>query len=146
MEMRLNEQEMKCVELIAKWFEENQYFVSRKEAIKEMGVDDNTYDVLMKRMEHIGAIENVTNVLDAHGHAFSFRPSANSVELMREIDAQKKTMKAPVDIVEQLKKQIRQNPWTAWPIIIILGLAFLVPAINQSWELIMKIVRAFFQK
>lgn len=143
MKIRLNEQEIKCVELIAKWFGENQYFLSRNQAIKEMGVDDDTYDVLMKRMEHIGAIEKVTNVLNEHGHAFSFSPSANAVEFVREIEAQKKVMAAPVDIIERVKKQIRQNPWTAWPIIIFIGLALLVPAINQSWELILKIVRIF---
>jgi len=142
--MRLNEQEMKCVELIAKWFGENKSVVNRKDAMKELGVADDAYEVLIKRMEQIGAVDIPSGVLDRY--TIAFRPLANAVELAREIEAQKQAKAAPVDIIDQVKKRIRQNPWTAWPIIIILGLAFLAPAINQSWELIMKIVRAFFQK
>ncbi len=143
MAMRLNEQEMKCVELIAKWFGENKSVVNREDAMKELGVADDAYEVLIKRMEQIGAVDIPSGVLDRY--AIAFRPLAYAVELAREIEAQKQTTAAPVDIIDQVKKQIRQNPWTAWPIIIILGLVFLVSATNQSWELIMKIVRAFCQ-
>jgi hypothetical protein len=97
---------------------------------------DDTYDVLIRRMEHIGAVEKISSVMGPEGYAIAFWPSAYVVELTREIDAQKES---PVDIVEQLKNRIRQNPWTAWPIIIILALAFLIPAINQFWELARKV-------
>jgi hypothetical protein len=141
--MRLNEQEIKCIELIAKWFGENKRLINRPEAIKELGVDDDTYEVLIRRMELIGVIEKPNSVLGQGGYAIAFRPSPYVIEVVREIEAQKKATQAPVDIVEQLKIRIRQNPLTAWPIIIILALAFLIPALNQFWELITKIVRLF---
>ena len=144
--MILNEQEKKCVELLAHLFEHNEKFVNQQSIIEQMGINGANYDVLMKTMEHLGAVEKVSTQIGRWGHITVLHPSPCAVELLREIEAEKKSMQAPVDIIDQVKKQIRQNPWTAWPIIIILGLAFLVPAINQLWELIMKIVRAFFQQ
>lgn len=45
------------------------------------------------------------------------------------------------DIVSQVRDWTRQNPCTAWPIIVILALTVLATAANQVWSLIDKITR-----
>ena len=141
--MRFNEQEIKCIKLIAHWFEQNEKLVNPEKAIKEMGIDNETYDVLMKKMEHIGAIEKDLHQIGNIRCFVSLHPSARAVELSREIEAEKKSMETPVDIVEQLKARARRNPLTAWLIIIFIIIALLVPLLNSLWELLEKI-RSFF--
>lgn len=142
--MILSEEEIKCVQQVAKWFEENKDFVGRKEAMKQLRVNDSKYDILIKKMEHIGVVEDVESVMGDRGYGKLFRPSASAQELWREIKADMQKEAAPPDIIEQLKRRARQNPLTAWVIIIFLILALLIPMLNSLVELIRKIIDLFY--
>jgi len=131
--MRFNEQEIKFLKLIAKCFKENKRVI-RDEVIKELRIDDDTYEVLVQEMLNEVAVEKVDN-MRAKKYA-ELKPLARAVELVREIEA-------PVDIVEKWNKKIRQNPRTAWIVIILLVLVLFIALVNQAWELIARIVKVF---
>jgi len=84
--MKYNKDEKRCIRVIAKWFRDNRNFVGRDDLTKELGVDDNKCDTLIKMMEHLGAIEDVKSVMGENGYGIFFRPSAYAEELAREID------------------------------------------------------------
>ncbi len=86
--MKYSDAEKQCIRIVAKWFRENRDFVGRDDAIKELGVDDITYDTLIKMMEHIGVVKGIKSVMGSNGYAVLFRPSAYAEQLAREIDAQ----------------------------------------------------------
>ena len=86
--MQYNKDEKKCIRIIAKWFRENRGFVNRSEAIKELGVDNDRYDVLVKIMEHNGVVEKVRSGMGEDEYAIAFRPSAYAEELVREFDTE----------------------------------------------------------
>jgi hypothetical protein len=136
----LNEKEQNCIRFLAKCFSENKDFIQRDWAIEHMRVDDVTYETLIKKMEYIGAIENVISVMDKRGYGDSFRISAHAEELARQLDLEEQRTKASPDVVEQLKARAQRNPLTAWLIIIFLILALLVPLLNSLWELLEKII------
>jgi hypothetical protein len=140
--MNLTKEEIKFIDTAAKWFKENKNCIYRDEAMDELGIDDNTYETLIKKMELMGIVKDVSSAA-GEGYAVSFEPTARAEILAREIEA-KQTV--PPDIIEQLKTRIRQNPWTAWPVIIFIVLAVLIPVINQSWELVTKFIKLFFGK
>lgn len=84
--MILNEQEIKFLKLIAERFEKNKIFIERQEVIKELQIDSDTYEVLVRKMLHLCAIEKIeSNMRD--GRYAAFRTSPRSVELVREIEA-----------------------------------------------------------
>ncbi len=83
---KYKEDEKKCIRIIAKWFRENKRTVNRSEAIKEFGVDDNRYEVLIQMMEYSGVVENVQSVMGKNGYASHFRPTPYAEELARELD------------------------------------------------------------
>jgi hypothetical protein len=135
--MILNEKEQRALRTIAKWFKENKSSIDRDEAIKELGVDDTKYETLIKMMERLGVVKDVSSAAGER-YAKHFEPTAYAEILARDIQNEQK--KAP-DIVEQLKTRIQQNPWTAWPVVIFIVLALLVPLINQLWDLITKFIK-----
>jgi hypothetical protein len=83
--MQYSEDEKKCIRIIAKWFRENKRIVNRFEAMEELGVHDDRYEVLMKMMAHHGIVEDVGSDL-SDGYATHFQPSAHAEELAREFD------------------------------------------------------------
>ncbi|MBA7691426.1 hypothetical protein ES703_99970 [subsurface metagenome] len=103
--MIYSEDEKKCIKLVAKWFRENKDFVKREDAIKELRVDNDSYDTLIKMMEHIGAVEAVETVMGKAGYGVCFRPSAYAEELAREIEVEEVAHKDdPDSIIELLRK------------------------------------------
>jgi hypothetical protein len=98
--MQYNKDEKRCVRIIAKWFRENREFLNRSEAIEELGVDDDRYDVLIKLMEHNGVVEKVRSVMGKDGYAIAFKPSAYAEELAREFDQEEKTANEDGDYIE----------------------------------------------
>ncbi|MCK4752700.1 MAG: hypothetical protein KAS75_04575 [Planctomycetes bacterium] len=84
--MKYTEDEKKCVRIIARWFRENRRVVNRPEAIKEFGVDDDRYEVLIRMMEQWGVVDTVGSVLGKNGYAHHFRPSPYAEQLAREFD------------------------------------------------------------
>ena len=142
--MILNEEEQNCIRFLAKCFSDNKVYIQRDWAIEQMGVDGNKYVTLIRTMEGLSAVYNVTDT--SKGHASSFEILPKVLQLQRELDLEEERTKAPPDIVEQLKARARRNPLTAWLIIVFLAFALLVPLINQLWEFIDKIVKAFCHK
>lgn len=102
--MIFNDQEIKFLKLIAKCFNENKRVI-HDEVIKELCIDDGTFEVLVQEMLSEVAVEKIDN-MRAKKYA-ELKPLVRAVELVREIEAQEERMRMPVDIVEQLKKQIR---------------------------------------
>ena len=139
--MILSEKETEFLQLLAKWFEEGKVYVPCDVAMKEVGVDEKRYDNLVRTMEELGAIEKVSSADQCY--AVLVYPSAKAVQLVREIDLEKQKMATPPDIVEQLKVRVRQNPCTAWPVIIFIALALFIPMLNNLFELINKIIDLF---
>ena len=90
--MQYKEDEKKCIRTIAKWFRENKSLINRSEAIKELGVDDDRYEVLIKMMEQWGVVDVVGSVLGKNGYANHFRPSAYAEQLAREFDEEDKRL------------------------------------------------------
>ncbi|MBN1126591.1 MAG: hypothetical protein JXA82_16410 [Sedimentisphaerales bacterium] len=144
--MHLTDEEIKFIRIIAKLVEENVRFITRTDFIKQFNYTDKEYEVLMKKMEDFGVIEDVSHTLDSNGgYAVSFKPSTLSVEIMREIDHQIATAEGP-DIVDQLIKRFRSNPKTAWLILFFLFLSLAIPMITSLLDLISRIVEFFSKK
>jgi hypothetical protein len=107
--MKYSDDEKKCIRIIARWFRDNKDFILREDAIKELGVGDTTYDTLIKKMGHLGVVEDINNVMGKNGYAVSFRPSAYAEELVREMET--RTEQVPDserdcdNIIELLKKE-----------------------------------------
>lgn len=140
--MRFNSDEIKCIKSLAALFEENKNLVTRQQFTERFGFSDKQYEVLIRKMEHAGLVEKVISVMGPKGFACYFTPSANTVELAREIDHQTQSDATP-DIIDQLKQRIRRNPRTAWPLIAFLALAIVIPTLNHLFELILKILNFF---
>lgn len=135
--MILNEEEQNCIRFLAKCFSDNKVYIQRDWAIEQMGVDGNKYVTLIRTMEGLSAVYNVTDT--SKGHASSFEILPKVLQLQRELDLEEERTKAPPDIVEQLQARARQNPWIARLIVIFLILAMLIPLLNSLWELLEKI-------
>ena len=104
--MNFNEDEIRCILFVAKCFCENRDFISRDEAIKELGVEDVTYDTLIKIMKHHGVVGDVKSVTGKNGYAVFFRPLAYAEKLAREIKDEKPGPKqTDSDIVELLRRE-----------------------------------------
>jgi len=94
-------------------------------------------------MEKYGAIEAKHGLPHEPNYvALDFTPLCQSEQIVRQIDKQVENEKraTPPDIVQQLQSRARQNPLTAWTIIIFITLALLVPLLNSLWELLEKII------
>lgn len=89
--MQFNEEEKRCIRIIAKWFRDNKRNIDRSEAMKEFGIYEDRYEALMRMLEHKGVIEEVTSTLDG-GYAINFHPSAYSEELAREFNESDKNL------------------------------------------------------
>ena len=129
--MKFNKQEIKFIRISATCFKENRDVI-REEVIKELCIDDETYEVLAKIMIDEGIVEKIHN-MRAKKYT-KLKPLAKAVELLREIEA-------PVDIVDKWYKKMRQNPRTAWIVVLLLVLVLLIALVNQAWELIERIVK-----
>lgn len=141
--MRLNGKEQGVLRTIAKWYREGKNDIDRNSAMTELQISDSEYNTIMPLMEEIGAIEAKHGLPHEPNYvALDFTPLCCSEQLVRQLDEQIENEKrvAPPDIVEQLKARARQNPLTAWLIIIILILVLLIPLLNSLWELLEKIM------
>ena len=147
--MILNEKEQGVLRTIAKWYKEDKNDIDRNSAITELQIGDSEYNTIMLLMENIGAIEAKHGLPHEPNYvALDFTPLCYSEQLVRQINEQIENEKraAPPDIVQQLQSRARQNPLTAWTIIIFLILALLIQLLNNSWELWEKIMSLFSGK
>jgi hypothetical protein len=147
--MKLNVKEQGVLRTIAEWYREGKNDIDRTSAMAELQISDSEYNTIMPLMEDIGAIEARHGLSHEPNYvALDFTPLCYSEQLIRQIDEQIENEKraTPPDIVQQLQSRARQNPLTAWTIIIVLILALLVQLLNNSWELLEKIVSLFSGK
>ena len=135
--MILDQQEKACVRLFARWFEQNKHFCNRDDVLQALGLDQGGYEPLIKKMELLGVIERVLST--RAGYGVHFVVTAESVQVAREIDGQESEARTPPDIVDQLKKRARRNPWLARIIIVGLLLAFLLSLLNNMIAIIQKL-------
>jgi len=141
--MILNEKEQEVLRTIAKWYREGKNDIDRNSAIAELQITDSEYNTIMLLMEKYGAIEAKHGLPHEPNYvALDFTPLCQSEQIVRQIDKQVENEKraTPPDIVQQLQSRARQNPLTAWTIIIFITLALLVPLLNSLWELLEKII------
>jgi hypothetical protein len=137
--MLLNEKEQNVLRTIAKWYREGINSIDRVTAITKLEISDSEYNTIMPLMEKIGAIEAM------HGHpsdgpdyiALDFTPLYYSEQIIRQIDKDNENKSHP-DLVDQLKRRVRENPIAACLIISFIALTSIITLINQLWDLIIK--------
>lgn len=81
----LNKKEKKCLRAIAKWFNDAHSLIERSKAMSELEFDDKTYNIVMRKMEDIGAIK-ANSVMSPNnvGFADSFEPLSQADTLLRQ--------------------------------------------------------------
>ena len=80
--MRLNKEEKECLHLLTKWSQAGRVGVERDEVVTELGIDNNAYKPLMKKMEDISAVDAVAQGM-GQDYAEYFKISAST--LLQEI-------------------------------------------------------------
>lgn len=115
--MLLTDQEEKCIQTLAQWFEDGETEVQGSHAVERMGLTWDAFNTLMRKMHHFGAVE-VRLGLD-EGSVDVFQVSPYAVQLARELDAEASI--AP-DFVEQIQRRLRRHPVAGWLIVIVAGL------------------------
>ena len=136
--MFLSVEEILFIKQLAKWFNENKAIqLDREEVMKKLNLDSSRYEVLIQTMESMGIIEEISSYDGCYAGHFNIRPYV--VQFAREIEKNERESTSRVDIIEQVKNHVRKSPWTAWPIIVFLGLSLLISFLNSLVELIEKI-------
>lgn len=114
--MKLNEQEKKCVRILAKVFLDGKLDIYKPLALFQsegLNVDEKTYEVLMRVMETIGAIGE--KPLHAYNEPYyHIQVSAKAVSIARELDELDAMAKEPEDIVEKLTQTAKSNRTIGW--------------------------------
>lgn len=134
---RLSDKELDCLKVIARWFSEGkgQQFLG-DETYKELGITAQEFTPIIRTMEHIGAVDNLGTCEDG---VISFRPTAHSLQLVRELEQQRAAGTPPPDIVEQIEKRARRKPVLAWTIIAGLVLTMALSILDNLTSLIERI-------
>ncbi len=130
--MTFNEQEIKFLKLIAEWFEKNKIFVKREEAIKKSHIDGDTYEVLVRKMLHLGAIEKIESNMRGKKCA-AFRTSPRAVELVREIESADNIKPKPPEMIQKILwiKMFGRKYWLLVFLMVLLFLIlYLLPKLN----------------
>ncbi|MCX5653681.1 MAG: hypothetical protein NTY65_03395 [Planctomycetota bacterium] len=132
----LNNKEIECVKVVARWFSEGkgQQFMG-PETYEALGITAEEFTPTILTLRQAGAVDNLG--LDGH-EVFSFRPTAYSVQIVRELDQQKATS-SPPDIVDQIKQRARRKPVLAWAIIGALVLTMVLSILDNLTSLIERI-------
>ena len=99
----LNDAEAQCIRTLASWFEDGETELHGSEARERIGLSWDTFNVLMRKMHHIGAVEILLGLDD--GPVDLFRVSARAVQLARELDARRREASIPADFVDQIQAQ-----------------------------------------
>jgi hypothetical protein len=139
-ELRINEQEKKCIQSLAGMFTEgDSYLMEPRGALKEKGidVDEAAFLAMMGMMAQYGVIDNVEHADELPFSSCTI--TAKSVQVSRQIEHQEKQAKEPEDIVEQLKQTAKSNRYVAWIIIGFIVITAAVTFTNQSIQLLEKI-------
>ena len=134
--MILSDEEAACVELLATLFElDSQKAWEAADVTGPLSLGKGEYERMMLVLKNVGAFEEAINV-GGEIRPSSFRLSPVVLGLAREIAEQRREKKEalPPDLIERLNRRLRGNPWTAYPLaLVILGLA-LVGAVTLVVE------------
>ena len=122
--MYLSEQEQKFIRYLADCFENGRLNINNTLVCKELDLPAKECNTLIRAMEALETIDNVTRYRNTP--EVRFRPCFAAVELARQVDANAEAERQP-DFVEQIKNRIRRNPIAAWVIIGFIFLAFVSP-------------------
>ncbi len=127
--MYLNEVEQRCIKVLAECFSQqpDHGHWSREKIIELVGIDDDQYIPLMKTMESAGVISPHSA---SGAYALKVSVKADAVQMHREIEANHAKERTQ-DVVKSVQDAIRQNPWTAWPILGFLALTTVVTFVSQ---------------
>jgi hypothetical protein len=141
--MLYNEKERQCVRFLARCLQDGDKLVDKDKLKKALEVDDREYNSLIRQMEVADAIRDATT--SSMGIiVVALEISPHVTQLARDLDREERIAQAPPDIVDKLQARARRHPWIARIIVTVLVLAIVVPLVNSIWELIEKIVGAFF--
>jgi hypothetical protein len=132
----LDANEQRCVRWIARSFEQNTGIVTREQAMRELNFRDDEYEVVMRRMEALGAIRSATNA--PSGFLYWFRPLPHSVDVARELD-RPRPAPSPPDMVQRIRAWARSKPALAWVIVVTVAIVFLATALNAIIDLCRKL-------
>ena len=128
--MIFNQQEIKFLKLIAKCFNENKRVI-RDEVIKELCIDDGTFEVLVQEMLSEIAVEKIDN-MRAKKYA-ELKPLARAVELVREIEAADNIKPKPPEIIQKILwiKMYGRKYWLLVFLMVLLSLLlYIFPKLN----------------
>lgn len=132
--MRLSNLEVRCINLFAQWFNENpRRHFERQKVLEELEITQEEYEPVMQVLADLGYID--PHYSDAE-FAPIFRIDSFILQAAREIYADEIERKEPQDIVVQVKAWARRNPWTAWPIIVVLLIGFLATVASAVLNLL----------
>ncbi len=135
-DQNVSEMEKKLLRILAKMFDAGNNCLRtpladlQKEGLE---VDQQSLDVLLRTMQHYGAIENISATNAQEFRLFYI--SAKASQLARELD---EAERQPGDIVAQIKVAARSNKYIAWAIIVFLSLTTIVVLLNQTMDLLQK--------
>ncbi|RKY07934.1 MAG: hypothetical protein DRP66_05625 [Planctomycetota bacterium] len=141
--MKYNETEIRCIRILAQWFEDGRDMMNKPEALKAFAISEPEYSRLMRKLELCGAFDHVLGGQSPREFALDFIPGPGCVEILHEIETQQQQSQVPPDIVDQFKQRLHRNPKTAIIVIIVVVLAILLPLLNSGIELIQKLITLF---
>ena len=135
---RISDKELECLKVIARWFSEGKGQQHRGvETYEELGITAEEFTPIIRTMQLIGAVENLDQFDDVG--VVSFRPTAHSLQLVREWEQKRAAGTPAADIVEQIEKRARRNPVLAWSIIVTLVLTMVLSIFDNLTSLIERV-------
>ena len=133
----LSAKELACLKVIARWFSEgkDQQFASN-ETYRALGITAEEFTPIIRTMQLIGAVGN----LDIRDEGvISFRATAYSLQLVRELERKRAAGTPAAHIVEQIQQRARRKPVLAWAIIGALVLTMVLSILVNLTSLIERI-------
>jgi hypothetical protein len=125
----LREDEVALIQVLAARFSNGEFYSDLTSMLQQTNMDDHR---CIPALRTLAAANLISDVLDSESEPFShFEIMPAIVSASREIDSARKEALAPKDIVEQVTSAFRRRPWTAWPIVIVLGLTVVFTFVNQ---------------
>lgn len=137
----LSAKELECLKVIARWFSEGKGLQCLgDETCEALGITAEEFSPIILTMQHIGAVDN----LRFHEKGVScFRPTAYSLQLVRELEQQRAAGTPPPDIVEQIQQRARRKPLLAWAIIVGLVLTMVLSILSNVASLIERVAKCW---
>jgi len=133
----LSSKEIRCLRVLAERFQKNETLVhSSEKTLKALGLDNSEFSAVMRTLEALGAVELHES---GDGEVGFVVTTAQSLQLVREIENKELKQKDAPDIVAQLQARARQNPVLAWIIIGALVLAMGLSMLDNLTSLVERI-------